>query len=372
MVKVAIICDSLRIGGVERLALDQAFALNDKESSAVIFVLGKEPDKKTASFTNNEAARIQELGVKIVFLPGSRLVQLRSFNQILKYTNFELLISHSLRGSVILFCLRLLRRHKFYLTTTIHQLPTLSAPVQRTKRMIYSQFTDKLFIFSEAAKHDWDYRRQSSLLINFLTRRNQVEVCRNGVFLERIAFSNVNSISKTNGITRLIFIGRVTAWKGLNTFLQIIQLPELAQLEVLIVTPTSPLEYLETIDTNVKERITLETGKSITQINFHLGDLLLYPANYGTDSKFVEGISINVLEMACLGIPSLITKNGSDTWPELLEYKVVKEVDWTNLHEIVTAIRSFNPLPLDVTFDKCRELIDINHNLNTHINSHKN
>lgn len=154
--------------------------------------------------------------------------------------------------------------------------------------------------------------------------------------------------------------------------MQIIQLPELAQLEVLIVTPTSPLEYLETIDTNVKDRITLEIGKSLTQINFHRGDLLLYPANYGTDSKFVEGISINVLEMACLGIPSLITKNGSDTWPELLEYKVVKEVDWTNLHEIVTAIRSFNPLPLDVTFDKCRELIDINHNLNMHINSHKN
>ena len=97
------------------------------------------------------------------------------------------------------------------------------------------------------------------------------------------------------------------------------------------------------------------------------GDLLLYPANYGPDSSFTEGVSLNVLEMASLGVPSLITKNGCQTWPELLKDGIVREVDWTNLEEVANVINTEIVIPPLSELNKCREILDIAHNLSLHL-----
>ena len=85
---------------------------------------------------------------------------------------------------------------------------------------------------------------------------------------------------------------------------------------------------MDNLNKNLINRVEFVVGKSISQVQFASGDLLVYPANYGLHSLFTEGVSINVLEMACIGIPSLISKNGNTTWAELSKLNIVH-----NLHQ---------------------------------------
>jgi glycosyltransferase involved in cell wall biosynthesis len=233
--------------------------------------------------------------------------------------------------------------------------------------MLYSQFTDKLFIFSVPAMQDWNLRRDRNLLLKALTASKKVEVCRNGVYLPRLSISNFKESSNAVKVNRIIFIGRITAWKGLSTFINISQLAELRGINILLITPHNPNEYLTKLDSNLLKRIEFIVGKSVSEIEFKSGDLLLYPANYGPDSSFTEGVSLNVLEMASLGVPSLITKNGCQTWPELLKDGIVREVDWTNLEEVANVINTEIVIPPLSELNKCREILDISHNLSSHL-----
>jgi glycosyltransferase involved in cell wall biosynthesis len=364
---IAIICDGYKIGGIERIALDQCYQLNSMGEHCEIIVLCEEPKEGEHAFKLSENDLIQSLKVNFIFIPGKRFNQLFKLNNLIKSKKYSILISHSLRGSVMACLIRIIKRYKFKLTTTIHQLPSLSAPVQRTRRMLYSQFTDKLFIFSVPAMQDWNLRRDKNLLLKVLTAKRKVQVCRNGVYLPRLVIPNSTKSSNIFKVSRIIFIGRITAWKGLATFLNISQLPTLNSLKILLITPNFPNEYLVEFDSNFLKRVEIITGKSVSQINFESGDLLLYPANYGPDSSFTEGVSLNVLEMASLGVPSLITKNGGQTWPELLQCGLVKEVDWKNLEKIAKIINTEINFPTFLETNKYREILDIRHNLYLHL-----
>jgi hypothetical protein len=57
----------------------------------------------------------------------------------------------------------------------------------------------------------------------------------------------------------------------------------------------------------------------------------IYPVNYGSSAKFIESVSLNCLEMACLGVPSVVTKGGLSTWQDLQEFGIFVEVDWDEL-----------------------------------------
>ena len=364
---IAIICDGYKIGGIERMALDQCYQLNSMGEQCEIIVLCEEPKEGEHAFKLSENYLIQSLNVNFIFISGKRFNQILKLNNLIKSKKYNTLISHSLRGSVMVWLIRIMKRYKFKLTTTIHQLPSLSAPVQRTRRMLYSQFTDKLFIFSVPAMQDWNLRRNKNFLLKVLTASKKVQVCRNGVYLPRLLISNFKESSNALRINRIIFIGRITAWKGLSTFLNISQLAELRSVKILLITPHAPNDYLSGLNSDFLKRIEFIVGKSVSQIDFKLGDLLLYPANYGPESSFTEGVSLNVLEMASLGVPSLITKNGCQTWPELLKYGIVREVDWKNLEKVASVINTEIMTPSLAELNNYREILDITHNLHLHL-----
>jgi glycosyltransferase involved in cell wall biosynthesis len=364
---IAIICDGYKIGGIERMALDQCYQLNSMGEQCEIIVLCEEPKEGEHAFKLSENYLIQSLNVNFIFISGKRFNQILKLNNLIKSKKYNTLISHSLRGSVMVWLIRIMKRYKFKLTTTIHQLPSLSAPVQRTRRMLYSQFTDKLFIFSVPAMQDWNLRRNKNLLLKVLTSRKKVQVCRNGVYLPRLSISDFKESPNALRVNRIIFIGRITAWKGLSTFLNIAQLAELRSVKILLITPHAPNEYLTGLDSDFLKRIEFIVGKSVSQTDFKLGDLLLYPANYGPESSFTEGVSLNVLEMASLGVPSLITKNGCQTWPELLKYGIVREVDWNNLEKVASVINTEIMTPSLAELNNYREILDITHNLHLHL-----
>jgi glycosyltransferase involved in cell wall biosynthesis len=367
MQSILIICDSTRIGGIERLALDQGLQLRELGFKCKMLILDSQLNPSTPSFINNERSLINKLNLEFIYLNKGKLRQFIKIFKLIQIIKPNQIISHSLRGTILFRIARIIcitRYRKFSITTTIHQLPTLSAPLQRTKRFFYSQFSDELYIFSEAAKQDWDIRRTKNLFIRILSSRKKISVCRNGVYLPRL--SNVMGIDSSSRIQirRIIFIGRLTAWKGLNTFLELARNNlNFCNLQILIVTPENPEVYLDNQDSNLLNRIEISVGKSISQISFKKGDLLLYPANYGELSKFTEGVSINVLEMACIGVPSLITMNGGKTWPELLAFNVIGEVDWNNDKSISNALKNLAITPKESSLNQHRNLIDIKNNL---------
>jgi glycosyltransferase involved in cell wall biosynthesis len=363
MPQILIVCDDFRVGGIQRIALDQAYELNRRGISSEILVLSSEPNSSTASFQKSEKELIKTLDVQITYLSGSRTRQCIALNKLLKKEDYEYILGHSLRGSVLAWLLRLFMNYKPTIITTIHQLPSLSAPVQRVRRIFYSQFSDKLFIFSAIAKKDWNYRRKNNPLIWLISSKRKIVVCRNGVYLPRLPFPEGNFNSQDKILKRLVFIGRLTAWKGLGTFLDLAQMPQFKNIKVLLVTPSDPKEYLANLEKDLADRIICEVGKSISQIDFCAGDLHLYPANPGANSRFAEGVSINVLEMACLGVPSLITKGGAETWPELVDLGMIIEVDWSNLEAVAKIIEQDFIRPSITAIEQSRAIIDVGKNI---------
>jgi glycosyltransferase involved in cell wall biosynthesis len=369
MRNVEIIVDNFRIGGIQRLALDQAYALSNNGINVIITVLSLEPGKKVASFIPNEKALIENLNVKFVFIQGSKCRQFRRLFMHLKLRNPELIICHSLRGTVLIFLCKKLFKGKSRVVTTIHQLLSMSTPVQRVRRIFYSQFTDVLFAYSEAVKDDWNYRRKNNPFIWLISSRKKISVCRNGVFLPRIVFNQSEFFNSTSKIKRLVFVNRLASWKGLPTALKIIQSKEFSDSSLLLVTPDDPNKYLVNVDPAVRVRISTVVGKSVSQIDFYPGDLHIYPASYGPSSRYIEAISINVLEMACFGVKSFVTKNGVDTWPELVKGGMIYEVDWSNAHSAISTILKNGTSAKVPEINKARELVDVKNNLNKIFNA---
>jgi glycosyltransferase involved in cell wall biosynthesis len=361
---VTIIIDDFKIGGIQRIALDQAYALSEKNIKTNIIVLNEQPAHGVPTFLHTEENLIKNLQVNIIFLKESKLNQLKNLYHHIKVSNPKLIICHSLTGTVLCRLTKTLLRSKLVIVTTVHQLLSMSAPAQRVRRVFYSQFTDILFAYSNAVKEDWDYRRRHNPLMWLISASKTIAVCRNGVYLQRIVLNESNFIKSNNEINRLIFVNRLTAWKGLPTALRVIQSKEFSEVSLLIMTPDDPGELLLYVEPEKRNKIVSVVGKSISQVEFYPDDIHIYPATYGSGSRFIESVSINVLEMACFGVKSFVTEHGVDTWPELVCYGIIYEVDWSDLPSAISTILK-NALPLEVsTVNKVRQLIDVTNNLN--------
>lgn len=363
MSAVLIIVDDFRIGGIQRIALDQAYKLNELGKKAKILVLGEEPNLQTPSFMHTEQALIAKLGVEIEFLSSHKIHQAINIRKILNQEKVGLAICFSLRATVLIFLCRILNRQQTKSVTIIEQLLSMSAPVQRIRRIIYSQFSDILFSYSAAVLKDWNYRRKYNPFIWILSCRRRINLCRNGVYLPRLNIDTELFSSSSVPLKRFVFVNRLTAWKGLPTLLQLLENPKYQNIKLLLVTPTDPSPYLNELNEKTRSRIETEVGKSISQVSFYPGDLHIYPANYGSSNKYVEGISINVLEMACLGIRSIITKDGTDTWPELVQIGMVGDTDWSNTKNVETVIESNSQSASIETILQARGIIDVQSNL---------
>ena len=164
---------------------------------------------------------------------------------------------------------------------------------------------------------------------------------------------------------RLIFLGRPTKWKGIETIFELLQMDQLVSAEALLFFPYENKELLSHLPITVLNRINIVIGKSIRDYYPKKGDVHLYPANYGENAKFIESISINCLEMAAIGVPSCVTEGGLETWPEFSQNSLITEVDWNDLHktaETIVDLHNKNLSELDLI--KVRNLVSINNHIN--------
>ena len=76
---ILIVVDDFKIGGIQRIALDQAYGINNNGMNATIIVLNSKPLNNVPSFINAEKDLIQKLKIEFVFLGGSKFRQFKNY-----------------------------------------------------------------------------------------------------------------------------------------------------------------------------------------------------------------------------------------------------------------------------------------------------
>lgn len=367
MKSAVIFVDNLRIGGIQRLALDESYMLSDMGFKCTV-ISQEDPRLQSAQlkyFSDIEDNLIKRKNVEIkIFNPnrGKFFLEIKSF--LGSSSEIELIVSHSLRASFALKIYKVLfRKRDLIINTKIHQLPSLVDPSQRLKRLIYSQFTDHLFCFSEAVRRTWSI--QFGLLFSklFIFSKN-VQVLRNGVYLPRLPELR-KPLNATSFRPRLVFLGRLAFWKGLSTLEQLAKEPSLSKYDFLFVIPTYDETSLREISSLLGTRMQVITGKSVNELEVFIGDIHLYPTQYGENSHITESVSLNCLELLGVGIPSIVTAGGQMTWTESDFRKVFLEVNWIDLEDVLNQISNASNFVLDPELhSRLRDIIDIRNEVN--------
>ncbi len=353
--------DNLSIGGFQRLCLDQAYQFSELGYSVEIHALSELPASNSKNFLTIEENFLSRLRVEIDSFSTSHFRQISQTQNILRnHKEGDVLISHSLRATAIIYLSSrlLLKRHLF--VTAIHQLPTLSAPIQRFRRFLYAQLSPVLVAYSEAVKKDWELRVKNFPIVIRPFFNKHIEVIRNGIYLDRLP----RTVYSQESSGRMIFLGRNTAWKGMSTFLQYAEHPRLSDLNILLMLPNIDPGFEQEINERFGPRVEIVVGKSIASFKPQRGDVHFYAAQYGTNAKFIESISLNCLEMAAAGVPSVVTCHGLSTWRDLQNVGVFYECDWSDIGETAETIlfASKNRLK-DSEIERIRGLISIKSNV---------
>jgi len=354
------------MGGFQRVALDEAYSFSKGNQKVTLVLLEEILLESLNSFYSNELDLINKFNLDLRVATGSRWQQFLFFKHLINSNNQpKNFVSHNLRATVLIRLASYFSKSRTNLITVIHQLPSMSAPLQRIKRFFYSSFSNIIFTFSEAARHDWDTRVDSNLFSIILFRKKRVSLLRNGVFLDRVNCLDRKKFYSKDPELRLVFLGRPTSWKGVDTILDLARLRALSGAKVLFFFPYEPSDLFDNLPIKVSERVSVMVGKSIRDYIPSYGDVHLYPANYGDSAYFIESISINCLEMALVGIPSFISKGGLLTWPEFVDNPLFLEVDWSD--HIGTAQKIFDSFRTqidDSEIIRVRPIIDIDNHTN--------
>lgn len=354
------ILDNFRIGGIQRLALDQLFALSDLKTPVLTLYRKEKATQENPNFLALEKERITQKKLLIQSMPEKNFMQILMLIRTLKKNNFTIIINHSVETSALLWIAKFFSGKKVLVKTFIHQLPTLSAPLQRLKRFIYASTTNELYAYSFAVVQDWNKRLNKNFLSKKILGSKLPQVLRNGIYLERLPKKS-GEYKLNTGHIRLVFIGRGITWKNSEYIITTLRRLKNKKISALLVLPSIPLAYREALQIEFGEKIEFQIGKKIEDIVFTHNDIGVYPVDYGKDARFIESVSLNCLELACLGIPSLVSKFGTDTWPELEQIGIIRTVDWHQSAEFDSAIWHASQLNIDL--HEIRSLVSIENNL---------
>ena len=332
-----IMVDSLDIGGKQRIALDQAYYLNSIGFKVKIIMLNQATEFNLAMFEMDlKFSRVPNL--EIIPMAGSRYKQF--LNLVLFFTKARkdfVVISHSTKACVLSRAASIVFS-KILVIHTMNQSLALSNRKQAFSIAFYALFSHRLIAGCQPFIEEWNLYVHSTKLKKILFSRKAIKLNRNGLFIPRL-LSGINTEQSNHSVVKkILYLGRVKEWKGTKIFGQISNNLNRKGIKSVLAIPNllndSQQHFFGKIEIPMEQII----GKPPTQICGLNRIVHIYPADYGVNSTFYESISLNVMELLCLGVPSIISKNGRSTWPELIHCSMLQDCDWSSLDEIEASL----------------------------------
>jgi len=356
-----IVAENLRIGGVQRLLIDESYQFLAWDSNPHIVSLAPKMPGDHLPDLDGEFKPSKKLN--ITHLSANKAAQINYFyNLMRKKESPRVFITHSTTGAALLRISSILALKRILIILQIHQLISLSDKRQQFKRIIYSMCANYVLFSSNQFLLEWE------LLINKkkyskLIYRKRLKFDRMGVYLPRLSSSDFQKkkLCKSD-VPHLIFLSRVTSWKGFEKFKSLTVQYSSSEIHTLAMTASNYRKDIFNPDEFNTDQSHVIFNSSVTSLQLNLGSVHLYPSDYGPKIKHPQSIGMNVLEMISQGIPSLISKEGFESWPELQDSELVKVVDWNNTEDVLSTIESSRKLSTQrrrEEFEKLSEAISI-------------
>ncbi len=333
------IVENMRIGGIQRLVLDECYRLIQLGYQASIISLSPQLMDDSILEVDSEFPLVQK--ISITYLESKKLFQLKHFCKLIRSNpRGKLITSHSASAVPLLRFVSVIQRKKINLTLYIHQLMTLSDAKQKMKRFVYSLFANEIAFSSNQFLLDWNVELDQSKF-HWVFYKKKMQFDRMGVYLPRLEWGKLNGKAVCESrVPHLIFMSRISTWKGSKDFTEICDRNLNQNLHAIaFVSLSSRKELFDPIEFSSETAHALY-ARGLTNTLIDPYSIHIYPSNYGPKVRFPQSIGMNVLEMIANGIPSLISEEGFESWPELRDSLLVQVVNWDSTIEVDKAITS--------------------------------
>jgi glycosyltransferase involved in cell wall biosynthesis len=339
---ILLVVDNLRLGGIQRLVLDEGYCFQDLGFSPYILTLNHTPIEK--SILNSDFPFFQTRPIPILVSPKGLFTSFIFLIRTILSIKPNLVMCHAAQFNVLLRVARVLLRSNFRIHAFIHQLPTLSSFRQNLKHSIYYRFADQFSAVSVQFKQEIVRLRREKFVYRVMYDPN-IGFDRIGIYLPRLKQLQLTTKFSTSDLDRpLLFLGRIIGWKGFHTFCQIAN-EDFPRRGVVVIT--SPEIHQTAYEPDFFgydwRRIYFSIG--VGSINWTNSAIHIYPSNYGEETQFPMAIGLNVLECLALGIPSIISQDNFVGWPELKGSILCVTTDWSR-QDVIEKIKMLSSIKL--------------------------
>jgi glycosyltransferase involved in cell wall biosynthesis len=365
-IKFIIIVDDMRVGGIQRLALDECYAMMGKGIKSEIFVLNT--DSATDSMIIVDGNYFKKNNIEIEFFGTNQLFQLfKIINKLVKSSDNIIFISHSPTGAVLTRTAQFITAKKPNSYLWIHQFASLSDRKQLIKRFAYARFANKLYFGTKHFEKDWIINSKQNPILK-LFKNSKINTDRIGVYIPRVKSQEVCSDLVECNSPHLIYASRLVGWKGFSKFLVIFEKLRKFGFHAVIATANNSRNDILSDNLINQPDVHIHYDLSPASLTKYRNSVHLYPTNYGAKILNGQSIGLNVLEFLVLGIPSIISKDSFESFPELRNSKLIYSLDWEDINLVISTINSLTESPIVMSRGELDEIDKVS-SIMSHINT---
>jgi glycosyltransferase involved in cell wall biosynthesis len=358
---VFIIVDNLKIGGIQRLALDEGYYFKNSDVKAIIIVLDEAESED--SIVQVDKKYYVENPLDILYVGHSNFYKIFNLTKLIRnYGKQSIFVTHSASGVVFARIASVISLRKIKIILWIHQVITLSDKTQSYKRIFYSLLATKIYFGAAQFQSEWvKYIDSRRIIRKFYNKKTQVS--RIGVYLNRVLWDKHDCIENDHG-KNLVFASRLTKWKGIDTLERISQELLSDGYKTIIMTAKNSGSLLVIQDLYASSAFRIILDKCPSNLRGINNLIHIYPTDYGGHTTYPQSIGLNVLEFLALGIPSIISEESFKTFPELKNCLLIETCDWADISQLKTKVHKLESLS---SFDRIsaslsvRDAISIEH-----------
>jgi hypothetical protein len=357
---ILLVTGNTRVGGAQRILLDEFYEIQSRGLTAQIISLSPSLSEDDILIVDSNFRPSSEVVIKQP--RGNRISQVYYLAKVLRKNQISGIVSHDFPGVVICRVASFLSCRNTPISLYIHQLMDMSSVSQRQKRILMSLFASRIYVSSFQFKTSWEEYLGNSKFWRIVFRK-KIKFDRMGIFPARVQNLTYSKILPcAEDIPHLIFMSRITAWKGFSDFKDFAMTYANEQLHTLLLTTkhNRPEIFSEKGFVNGYNHVIY--GSGVSSIKFPEGCVHFYPSNYGDNVKFPQSIGMNVLEFIAVGVPSMISHDSFNSWPELRNSMLVRVVDWKNMqevHSVWTELNTLNALNVQAEVQRLIPIISI-------------